>query len=225
VDGNGLDDFLIGSQYDSEAAEGTCQTVLLLGDEIRWSPDTSLSIASASFLGEVDLDYSGKSVALADDVNGDGQDDLLIAAPHNEGRVLDEGGAGERGGGEPSGGDAGIAANCRPYSRMIVVFAAMQVGLRGTRTRRFAFLRSTGGASQFRRAPPRLASNLRSAQETPRSASDSSSVFRCRRCGHGDSLSTANSPDDLIGVPGHFCQEICSFFNSKAPDTSRSPCP
>jgi hypothetical protein len=42
--------------------------------------DTGLSTASASFWGEDPMDYSGRAVAGAGDVNGDGYDDIIIGA-------------------------------------------------------------------------------------------------------------------------------------------------
>jgi len=52
-------------------------------------PDTSLSAASASFIGEDSFDYAGWSVASGGDVNDDGFDDILIGADNDE-----EGGSG-----------------------------------------------------------------------------------------------------------------------------------
>ncbi len=51
--------------------------------------DTSLSAASASFIGEDSFDYAGWSVASGGDVNNDGFDDILIGADNDE-----EGGSG-----------------------------------------------------------------------------------------------------------------------------------
>jgi hypothetical protein len=53
------------------------------------APDTSLSAASASFIGEDSLDYAGWSVASGGDVNNDGFEDILIGADNDE-----EGGTG-----------------------------------------------------------------------------------------------------------------------------------
>ena len=52
-------------------------------------PDTSLSAASASFIGEDSFDYAGWSVASGGDVNNDGFEDILIGADNDE-----EGGSG-----------------------------------------------------------------------------------------------------------------------------------
>jgi hypothetical protein len=83
VDGDGLDDFLIGAYYDSEAGNHAGQVYLVLGRPSGWAMDTSLATADASFLGEADIDYAGLFIDGAGDVNGDGYDDILIAAPQN----------------------------------------------------------------------------------------------------------------------------------------------
>jgi heme/copper-type cytochrome/quinol oxidase subunit 2 len=84
VNGDGYDDFLIGAQWNSAAGTYAGQTYLIFGRATGWAMDTKLSKANASFLGEVFSDYSGKSVAGAGDVNGDGYDDLLIGALGND---------------------------------------------------------------------------------------------------------------------------------------------
>jgi len=55
------------------------------------SGETNLSDAETEFHGEAENDTAGRSVASAGDVNGDGVDDLIIGAPHN-----DTGGEGRR---------------------------------------------------------------------------------------------------------------------------------
>jgi len=85
VNGDGLDDFLIGAYSDNDAFADAGQTYLILGNAgAPWGMDYDLSNADASFWGEDSVDSSGSSVASAGDVNGDGLDDFLIGAYGDE---------------------------------------------------------------------------------------------------------------------------------------------
>ncbi|MCK5252364.1 MAG: FG-GAP repeat protein, partial [Thermoplasmata archaeon] len=81
--GDGYDDFLIGASSNDDKESGSGQTYLILGRSKGWSMDIRLSAANASYWGEGKGDNSGRSVAGAGDVNGDGHDDILIGAPDN----------------------------------------------------------------------------------------------------------------------------------------------
>jgi len=84
VNGDGLDDFLIGAGGDEDGGGSNAgQTYLILGRAAAdWGMDFDLSNANASFWGEDAGDWSGlsHSVASVGDVNGDGLDDFLIGA-------------------------------------------------------------------------------------------------------------------------------------------------
>ena len=84
VNGDGYDDILIGASNNDEGGNSAGQTYLILGKESGWTMDTNLSSSDASFLGENARDNSGRSVAGAGDVNGDGYDDILIGAPYSD---------------------------------------------------------------------------------------------------------------------------------------------
>ncbi|MCK5251533.1 MAG: FG-GAP repeat protein, partial [Thermoplasmata archaeon] len=84
VNGDGLDDILIGAVSDDDRATFAGQTYLVLGKRKGWSMDMDLSKATASFLGEEEDDYSGDSIAGVGDVNDDGYDDFLIGARGND---------------------------------------------------------------------------------------------------------------------------------------------
>jgi len=80
VNGDGFDDILIGAGGNSAGGYDAGQTYLIFGKAAGWAMDTDLSAADASFIGEDPCDWSGRSVASAGDVNGDGYDDILIGA-------------------------------------------------------------------------------------------------------------------------------------------------
>jgi hypothetical protein len=84
VNHDGLDDFLIGAWKNDEGGPLAGQTYLVLGKTSGWEMDVNLSAADASFLGEVESDWSGRAVAGAGDVDGDGYDDILIGALNSE---------------------------------------------------------------------------------------------------------------------------------------------
>ena len=87
VNGDGIDDILIGADNNGEGGARSGQTYLIFGKESGWTMDTVLSNADASFIGENPDDNSGRAVAIVGDVNGDGFDDIVIGA-----RQCDDGG-------------------------------------------------------------------------------------------------------------------------------------
>ncbi len=84
VNGDGLDDLLIGAPGSQVHGSWTGQAYLVLGRPSGWAMDTDLGLADASFLGETDGDQAGFSLAGAGDVDGDGFGDLIIGALDNE---------------------------------------------------------------------------------------------------------------------------------------------
>ena len=84
VNGDGYNDFLIGANRDPiNGGSDAGKTYLILGKASGWAMNTSLTKADASFIGEHTDDQSGWALAGAGDVNGDGNDDILIGAPFN----------------------------------------------------------------------------------------------------------------------------------------------
>ena len=77
VDGDGLDDILIGTSYGDKG-------YLILGSSLGNNSEIDLSNADYSFM-RGDTGRFGFSVSSAGDIDGDGLDDILIGAPENDG--------------------------------------------------------------------------------------------------------------------------------------------
>jgi hypothetical protein len=83
VDGDGLDDILIGANMNSASGSNSGKTYIVLGSSLGTDATIDLSAADYTLVGENDAAYSGYSISTAGDVNGDGMADILIGAPYN----------------------------------------------------------------------------------------------------------------------------------------------
>ncbi len=77
VDGDGLDDVLVGARGNDEGADSAGAAYLVLGPV---TGTLDLSGADAKLIGDEASDYAGISVSGAGDVNGDGLADMLVGA-------------------------------------------------------------------------------------------------------------------------------------------------
>jgi hypothetical protein len=131
VDGDSLDDLLVGAHRNDDGGTQAGKAYLVLGASLGSSPEIDLSLADYSFVGEEPFDRAGVSVSSAGDVDGDGLGDLLVGAHgHDDGARPREGKVylilgGSLGSsstidlstvdysfvGEPRGGDAGMAVS------------------------------------------------------------------------------------------------------------------
>ena len=84
VDGDSLDDLLIGAYGNDDGGTTAGKAYLLFGSSLGTSADIELSSADYTFTGEAAQDTAGWRVSGAGDVDGDDLDDLLIGANYND---------------------------------------------------------------------------------------------------------------------------------------------
>ncbi len=80
VNGDGIDDILIGAPIRSGREQWVGETYLIFGRHDNWNTGMDLSSADASFIGVIKWGYSGETTS-GGDVNGDGFDDIVIGTP------------------------------------------------------------------------------------------------------------------------------------------------
>ena len=81
VDGDGLDDLLVGSPDDDSGGFGAGAAFLMYGPV---AGEVSLASADGEYIGEASFDGVGVSLDGAGDVDGDGLDDVLVGAYSND---------------------------------------------------------------------------------------------------------------------------------------------
>jgi hypothetical protein len=79
VNGDGLNDILIGSPDSGEVASLAGEAYLILGKTSGWASDVNLNLADASWRGQLTQSIAGRSLA-GGDFNADGLDEILVSA-------------------------------------------------------------------------------------------------------------------------------------------------
>jgi hypothetical protein len=74
----------VGAYLNDDGGDDAGKAYLILGASLGSTSEIDLSHADCSFVGEDSGNYAGWSVSSAGDVDGDGLDDLLVGAHHNE---------------------------------------------------------------------------------------------------------------------------------------------
>ena len=80
VDGDGLDDLLLGALGDDEGGAEAGAAYVILGSSLGATRTIDLSDADYKLVGEKETDFAGMYLSGAGDVDGDGLDDLLVGA-------------------------------------------------------------------------------------------------------------------------------------------------
>jgi hypothetical protein len=83
VNGDGYPDLLVGAYGADDGAAGAGESYLLLGGPSRWSGDSALSAADASWVGTYAGEYTSLELGLVPDMDGDGFDEIAIGAYNN----------------------------------------------------------------------------------------------------------------------------------------------
>ena len=93
VDGDGLDDFIIGTPSTSGGinTDDTGTVYVILGSSLAENPSINISNADYVLYGENGGEQAGMYIAGGGDVDGDGKGDILIAAPEYNGTTNSEG--------------------------------------------------------------------------------------------------------------------------------------
>ena len=84
VDGDGLDDMLIGVPYNATNGYKTGKSYLIRGADVGGT--TLLENTQDTFVGTWEGGQSGYDVAILSDIDGDARDDVLIGAPLHSGK-------------------------------------------------------------------------------------------------------------------------------------------
>ncbi|MBN1591951.1 MAG: FG-GAP repeat protein [Candidatus Coatesbacteria bacterium] len=80
VNGDNIDDLMIGASYNGDGASYGGQAYLIFGKSTGWSQNVSLEDSDASFLGYLNWGQAGTSVDITGDIQRDGRGDILIGA-------------------------------------------------------------------------------------------------------------------------------------------------
>jgi hypothetical protein len=81
LDGDGLDDLLVGAPKNDEGGSNAGRTFVVRGSEMSTSSQVDAYYLKESLVGEMAGDLSGSTLACRGDVDGDGMLDILVGSP------------------------------------------------------------------------------------------------------------------------------------------------